>query len=73
MVNNPEDAGKLAEKYLNVDDVLIEKAMSNFNFNYVSSEAAKKDIEKYYDILFTYRPEIIGGKISDESFYYKNE
>ena len=73
MVDNPEDAGKLAEKYLNADDVLIEMAMPNFNYNYVSSEAAKKDIEKYYDILFTYRSKIIGGKIPDESFYYKNE
>ena len=73
MVDNPEDAGKLAEKYLNADDALIEMAMPNFNFNYVSSEAAKKDIEKYYDILFTYKSKIIGGKIPDESFYYKNE
>jgi NitT/TauT family transport system substrate-binding protein len=73
MVNNPEDAGNLAEKYLNADDVFIEKAIPNFNFNYVSSEAAKKDIEKYYDILFAYRPEMIGGEIPDESFYHKDE
>jgi hypothetical protein len=39
----------------------------------VSSEAAKKDIEKYYDILFAYRPEMIGEKIPDESFYHKDE
>ena len=73
MNDTPEDAGNLAEKYLNADGVLIEKAMPDFNFKYVSSEAAKKDVEKYYDILFAYRPESIGGKIPDEGFYYKNE
>ncbi|WMJ83205.1 hypothetical protein ACS3UN_09015 [Oscillospiraceae bacterium LTW-04] len=73
VINNPEDAGKLAKKHLNADDVLIEKAMPNFNFNYVPSDTAQKDIEKYYDILFACRPKSIGGKKPDERFYYKTQ
>ena len=73
MSDNPEEAGALAEKHINADGGLIEKAMPKFNFNYVSSEAAREDIEKYYDVLFSYKPESVGGKVPDESFYYKNE
>ena len=73
MADNPEESGKLAETYINADGGLITKAMPNFNFSYVSAEDAKKDTKKYYEILFSYRPESVGGIIPDEGFYCKNE
>ena len=72
MVNNPEDAGTLAGQQLNVDSSLIANAMPNFNFHCVSAAASKEAVEKYFEILFGYRPESIGGIIPDAGFYFKN-
>lgn len=72
-LDNPAEAGVLAEKYLNADAKLIEKAMPGFNFIYKASINAKKDIEEYCNVLSSFKPESIGGKVPDENFYYKNE
>lgn len=72
-LDNPREAGALAEKYLNVDGKLIEKAMPKFNFCFKTSVDAKKDIEQYCTVLASFKPESIGGKAPDEDFYYKTE
>lgn len=42
------------------------------SFIYESAETAKKSLEKYFNILVDYKPETVGGKIPDETFYYKH-
>lgn len=69
-LDNPHEAGALAEKHLNVDGKLIEKAMPGFNYFYKTAMDAKRDIEKYCIVLSSLKPESIGGKIPDNNFYY---
>lgn len=69
-LENPNEAGVLTEKHLNLDRKLIEKAMPNFKFDYKTSIDAQKDIEKYCNVLLSFKPASIGGKIPDENFYY---
>ena len=70
---NNEEAGELAEKYLNSNSDVIERSFSKFNFNYNSSYDAKDNIKEYFKVLENMKPESIGGKIPDENFYYKGE
>ncbi len=70
---NPDDAAVLAEKYLNADAELIEKAMPNYKFLVKPAMDVKGDIEAYCEVLSSFKPESIGGKIPDEGFYYKNK
>ncbi|MCT4542940.1 MAG: ABC transporter substrate-binding protein [Vallitalea sp.] len=71
--NNPEEAELLAQKQLKTKPQLIEKAIPNMTFIYESAESAKESLDKYYEILLSYKPESIGGKIPDETFYYKHK
>lgn len=72
-VANPAQAGELAEKYLHANKKLLEKAMNNFGFIFKSATEGKNDIEKYYDVLFDFKPQTIGGKNPDENFYYQKD
>jgi NitT/TauT family transport system substrate-binding protein len=69
---NPEQAELLARDHLKTKPDLIEKAIPNMSFIYESAETAKKSVGKYFNILVDYKPETVGGKIPDETFYYKH-
>lgn len=69
---NPEKAGLLAKKYIKANNTIIEKAIVNMDITYKSSKDAKKDLEKYYDVLLNFKAQSVGGKIPDEKFYYNN-
>ncbi|MCT4686212.1 ABC transporter substrate-binding protein [Vallitalea sp.] len=69
---NPEQAELLAINQLKTKPDLIEKAIPNMSFIYESAETAKKSLEKYFNILVDYKAETVGGKIPDETFYYKH-
>ncbi len=71
VIENPSEAGSLAQKYLNANSELIEKAVPNFSFDYQQAQDIKPDVEKYYSILASFKPESIGGKLPDEEFYYQ--
>jgi NitT/TauT family transport system substrate-binding protein len=68
-VANPREAGELAQKQLNANGKLIEKAMPNFNFVFKTAAAARTDLEKYCRVLMSAKPESIGGKLPEKSFY----
>lgn len=70
VLDNPEEAGKLAEQHLNSNKDLITKAIPSFKFEFKTAMDAKDEIEKYCSVLLDLRPESIGGKIPDEDFYY---
>jgi NitT/TauT family transport system substrate-binding protein len=68
-VANPREAGELAQKQLNANGKLIEKAMPNFNFIFKTAAAARTDLEKYCRVLMSVKPESVGGKLPEKSFY----
>lgn len=72
-VENPTEAGTLASANLNANAELIAEAMQGFGFDYKSAVNSQKDLEQYYNVLLAMKPESIGGKKPDESFYHKDE
>ena len=73
MVENPDEAGALANTYLNANAELIAAAMPGFCLDYKSAADARNDVEEYFKVLLELKPESIGDKIPDESFYYTSE
>ena len=47
----------------------VQKAIPGCSLSYVSTLAAKKDLETFFQILFKFSPETIGGRIPDADFY----
>ena len=72
-VENPDEAGALANTYLNANAELIAAAMPGFCLDYKSAADARNDVEEYFKVLLELKPESIGDKIPDESFYYTSE
>ena len=70
VLENPEEAGKLAEKKLGMDAKIVTKAISNMGLNFVQAKDAKKTLDEYYQILKEYDPKTIGGKVPDENLYF---
>ncbi len=67
---NPFEAGKLAEKYLNIDANVIAKAIPKLNFEYKNAIESKSDLLYYYNVLASINSDCIGGKLPDSNFYY---
>lgn len=69
---NPKEMAKIIHKY-NEDVPLpvIEKALPSLNIKFVSASDAKEDLEFFFNELKTLSPDIIGGQLPDEGFYFK--
>ncbi len=71
---HPGEAGKLAEKYLakyGIKAKPMELAVKNIKWRYMPSWEAKRYLEEYYEKLLEVCPDLIGGKLPDEGFYYE--
>ena len=69
--NNHDTAAKLIVEYNILQS--FEVALSSIprsNLKFVRSKYIKKDIEGFLRIFYNQNPDIIGGKIPDENFYF---
>lgn len=73
VLDNPAEAGKLAEKYLEMPAPMIEKAIPNMGLHYKSAVDSEKELDMFYNLLNDFDPSMIGGKIPDKSMYYNHE
>ncbi len=71
IVANPEQAGELAEKYLDMKKPIIIKALPNMGMHYTKAIDAKPELDVFYQLLFDFDPKTVGGKIPDEDMYFK--
>jgi NitT/TauT family transport system substrate-binding protein len=69
-IDHPSEAGALAHTHLNANAELIADAMPGFCFGYKSAADAKNDVNEYLNVLYKLKPESIGNKIPDDSFFY---
>lgn len=58
------------ELVTSLDSKVVEKSLPGSNLKYFSAEEAKYDIEKYFNVLFDFSEDSIGGKLPDEGFYF---
>lgn len=49
---------------------IAKKAIPNCQLTFVAGADMKAQIAGYYNVLFSYNPKAIGGKLPDDAFYY---
>ena len=68
---NIPDAAALVAKYkIMASADLAQKAIPNCNIVYIDGQDMKTQIQPFFQILFDYNPQSIGGKLPDDAFYY---
>jgi len=69
--SNPGQAAKLIEKFdIGVNAAIASEAIPRCNIEFSSAENSKNEISNYFETIFDFSPEDIGGKMPDENFYY---
>ncbi|PKP38862.1 MAG: hypothetical protein CVT98_04485 [Bacteroidetes bacterium HGW-Bacteroidetes-15] len=68
---NPDSAANLIVKYNILPNFEVAfNAIPRSNLNFVRANAVQFQIEEYLRVFFEMNPDIVGGKIPDESFYF---
>jgi NitT/TauT family transport system substrate-binding protein len=73
VVSNPKEIGVLAQKELGVSAKVIENALDNMGMYYQSAQDAKEPLRELYELLYSFDPSSIGGKIADSGMLYESE
>jgi NitT/TauT family transport system substrate-binding protein len=69
--NNPDSAASLITKYNILPDYKIAiDAIHRSNMNFKRAHDIQHEIEQYLSVFYTMNPNIIGGKMPDENFFY---
>lgn len=72
--SNPELAAEYSSKISTLPSVqILIKSIPGLNINFVDAKTAKTSTEKYFNILASYDPKFIGGKLPDDDFYHKHK
>ncbi len=70
--NNKEQASMLIVKHKILNDKHVAyNSIPRCNLNFKTAHETKALINKYLQIFYDMNPDIVGGKIPDEGFYYK--
>ncbi|MFH1833407.1 MAG: ABC transporter substrate-binding protein [bacterium] len=73
MLANPEEAGRLMETSLpelGLKAAPMTAALQNITWEYTPAAEARASLEAFYQALSGLSPEIIGGRLPDDGFYY---
>lgn len=71
-IKNPAASGALSEKHsLGLAATVVENAIPVSNYTYVPASSAKKSLEDLLNLFLEGDKTSIGGKLPDDSFYYK--
>ncbi|MFW6267440.1 MAG: ABC transporter substrate-binding protein [Halanaerobium sp.] len=68
--NNPEAAAELASKHFEMPAEVLQKSYSRVNLNIYSDSESRELIELYFGEMLEMYPDLIGGSLPDEEFYY---
>jgi len=67
---NPEAAAKLASKYFAMPAKVLQTAFKRVDLNYYSEGDTEKLINEYFSEILNMYPEMLGGNMPDEGFYF---
>jgi NitT/TauT family transport system substrate-binding protein len=73
MLDNPEEAGALLEAQLpqlGLKAPVMTAALKNITWRYTPAKGARPDLDAFYQDLTELSPEVIGGKVPDDGFYF---
>lgn len=68
--NNPGTAAELAASYLDQSASIVQASLSRINLNYYPQSEEIRLLELFFREIMEMYPEMIGGKVPDESFYF---
>lgn len=70
VLENPEEAGVLAEKYLGMNASLVSRAIPYMGLYYKGAAEAKSELDVFYTLLNDFDKTMIGGTVPDDGMYY---
>jgi NitT/TauT family transport system substrate-binding protein len=73
MLANPEEAGKLVETELpdlGLKASLMTSSLQNITWRFTPAAEARDSLEGFYTALSELSPEVVGGRLPDDGFYY---
>lgn len=70
VLEHPQEAGALAEKYLELKAPVVTKALPNMGLTFKAAEDAKAELDTFYNLLNDFDPTMIGGKLPEDSMFY---
>lgn len=69
---NPEELGNYAEQMeIGMKKPMVVNGVDRMNIGPLNTEDGIEAYETYYNILLEYAPQVIGGKLPDEGFYFR--
>ncbi len=68
---NREKGGVLAEKYVSLSRVSVEKGLVRCNLKYSDAYTVRNEVQMFLSRLYEVMPQAVGGKLPDENFYYR--
>lgn len=68
--NNPEAAAELAAEHFEIPAPIFKKSLNRVNLNIYSEMESRKLTELYFGEMLKIYPELLGGSLPDEEFYY---
>jgi NitT/TauT family transport system substrate-binding protein len=74
MLDNPEEAGKLVETQLpqlGLKAAVMTASLQNITWRYTAATDARASLDLFYQDLSELSPQVIGGKVPDDGFYFK--
>ncbi|MCL5733978.1 MAG: hypothetical protein M1274_00070 [Actinobacteria bacterium] len=74
MLANPDEAGSLVETQLpqlGLKAAVMTASMKGITWKYTPAADARSSLEAFYTALSDLSPEVIGGHLPDDGFYYK--
>ena len=68
--NNPEAAAELASKHFEMPAPILKQSYSRVNLNIYSEAESRRLTELYFGEMLSMYPDLLGGSLPDEEFYY---
>lgn len=69
---NPLQAGAYGEEFkIPVKPQLLSRAIERCNLKFITVDEFKKNYKEFFNVLYNYNNEAVGGTVPDESIYYK--
>ena len=67
--NNTQSAAEIGTNYFPAPAPAIANAIPNANLTVMKGSELKEELMKFYEIILSYNPKLLGGKLPTESFF----